>query len=213
METYHNGASARDFAQALRDIVRDSDSATEAIWMLEQFGVLADDGEHVRLFTEALHAEDVEVRIAALNFLARSADPSVGEEVAELLSDLEPRVRFAAACAMKKVGSAATLGTILMATHDPVPAVRGAAIEAVGCLPAEQAVDALLPILAADDELSRGKAAAALGHFHINSLVGQLTPLLTDRSAFVREMAERSLAQIASSGVAGNQKMVSTGGP
>ncbi len=81
--------------------------------------------------------------------------------------------------------------------NDPVPAVRVAAAHAVVSLPADEAVNLLLPLLQDKLEFVRREAAYALGETRGRSAVSALTNVLgTDKAQAVRAAAAIALGEI-----------------
>lgn len=130
--------------------------------------------EHLALFddprvfpalAEALQSEAAVVRAAAVAAIARTDHPARDQVLRQTLQDPDAWVRYLAVRALGASADSRTGADMkrLLET-DPAAHVRLAAIEAIGRLKPEDALEILEPLTRADNEDIARAAIAALGH-------------------------------------------------
>jgi len=124
----------------------------------------------------------------------------VNERLCALLRDDPiPEVRAEAARALGVTGEPGeSIEPLVAALEDPSAGVRRAATLALGRIPDQQAVEALVRALAERPELWR-EASAALATGGERDLLDRLLPLLDSESSHVRAGAVRAIAAVTSS--------------
>jgi HEAT repeat protein len=150
-------------------------------------------GSSVGLFAERLSDRDPNLRRAAAEGLARSADRAhVTALETAASSDESEMVRAAAAFALQKLG-----GNYVARLVDPLDSSRMAPQIADYFIELGQPVaGALAPHLKDPDESIRGNVALILGGIGTSADIAVLEPLLQDRSAEVRRAAERAIQRV-----------------
>ncbi len=114
------------------------------------------------LATVAKRDGSIEIRLAALDALTHTLDPSVGFILRPLLSDASGMVRFAAARALAWQGDAAAKELLTKTATGPDPELARRAITAVSDVPKVWAVDLLVRELDATDFETALLSAAGL---------------------------------------------------
>ena len=118
-------------------------------------------------FREGLLSPESTVRVTSCFGIAGGADPEARHEALALLeerlrSDGEPRVRSAAASAMRWLPGAVAPAALLDALRDPEPAVRRSAAKSLGAFDDPAAVDALADMVSDLDRETALRAAESL---------------------------------------------------
>ena len=147
----------------------------------------------VPLFRARLADRDAYVRRAAVEGLARAAEPSDVAGLETLASkDLSEMVRAAAAFALQKQGHDAIARLVsLLDSSDMAPQIAGYFLEL-----GQPVAAALTPHLTDPKDSIRGNVALILGAIGTTSEIAVIEPLLQDRSADVRRAAERAIQRV-----------------
>ena len=123
-----------------------------------------DDPRAGDLLDHALASEAPRARAAAAKALGALPGPAAVESLHAALLDQEPWVRYFAAISLGRHGDAATLQQLARrAAGDPAPHVRVAAVEAIGAIGGELAIDILKPLAEKDDGDSSLAALRVMG--------------------------------------------------
>ena len=143
-------------------------------------------------FLAALASPADEVRIAALQALAKSGPGHLPAQIDSLIDDQQSQVRIAALQAVAGCQQSTALPRVLAAAKDRDLPVRLEAIRTLGALGGDQARAALTDILASQSEHPRAAAVEALAQ------AGDLTSVLavaSDPSWRVRRQVAATLGQ------------------
>jgi HEAT repeat protein len=144
----------------------------------------------------AVASDSPELRIAALDALARVAPPRVAPTVLACFDDEEPEIRAAAARALAAApvqDSSARALTELLSDEDA--SVRAAAADALASAASGREAP-LVGLLHDDDPTVRAAAATALGSGRSRKAVDSLVGALTDSVPDVRAAASAALASL-----------------
>ncbi|GCE14543.1 HEAT repeat domain-containing protein [Tengunoibacter tsumagoiensis] len=144
---------------------------------------------------EALHDEDNFVRHIAAHALGQTGERMPIEALLLALHDDDGFVRQAAAAALGQAGERMPIEALLLALHDENSSVRRAAAEALGQAGERMPIEALLLALHDDDRSVRRAAAEALGQAGERMPIEALLLALHDENRFVRSAAAQSLGQ------------------
>ncbi|KPK65796.1 MAG: hypothetical protein AMK73_01905 [Planctomycetes bacterium SM23_32] len=147
----------------------------------------------------ALADEDPAVLTTAIDGVRGGADQAVLDRLGELLgSSPHPKVREAAANALGKVGSAASVPVLVKALDDTEENVRWFAVEGLRKLGATQAVPVISEMLRRDPSARvREIAASALGELGQPAGVPALRAALDDANERVQQKAVAALQALA----------------
>jgi HEAT repeat protein len=162
---------------------------------VEQLAHLVDPRVHAAL-AEALDGGTPGVRAAAVRALAHV---DAAESLPRLLAacrDADPWVRYYAARSLgrhRRAGAVTSL--IALATGDPIPPVRIAAVEALGEIGAADGMAALLPLADDADPMIARPALAALGQSADPATLAPLVAALSADDAGLRLAALEALAR------------------
>jgi HEAT repeat protein len=118
-------------------------------------------------FREGLRSPESTVRVTSCFGIASQADPAASDEARALLeerlrSDAEPRVRAAAAGAMRWLPGDVAPAALVDALRDPSPAVRRSAAGSLGVFDDPAAVEALADVVSDLDRETALRAAESL---------------------------------------------------
>jgi HEAT repeat protein len=121
----------------------------------------------VHAFRRGLESPDVSVRVTACFAIATQAETAGTAEAVVLLErrlrmDAEPRVRAAAASAMRWVPADAAPEAMLEAVHDAAPSVRRSAAKSLAAFDDPAAAEALEPLLSDADRETALRSAESL---------------------------------------------------
>jgi HEAT repeat protein len=162
-----------------------------AVEQLAQF----DGPEAFEMLTQAIHDESPRVRAAACAALVRSEHPARVEVLRDALIDADPWVRYVAVRSLGVIGDTSVVPAILTALErDTAPHVRLAAIEVVGRLQPDDALQILEPLAQASDHDVARAAIAALGHVDRPDALRVLESLLRAPEPLRRHAAIDALA-------------------
>ncbi len=112
-----------------------------------------------------LRNTDPAIAARAALALGRLGNPAGEPALSHVLEDRgrAVQVRAMAAFGLGLLGSQNSVGVLSVALRDPNAAVAGAAADALGRIGGSAAIDALIPMLVAPDEIVRSQSAVALG--------------------------------------------------
>jgi HEAT repeat protein len=119
------------------------------------------------------------------------------EKQRQLLGSTEVEDRREALMHLRSMQQPDASRVALAALNDPSPIVRATAAESVLSLPANESVNALIPLLGDKEEFVRQQVAYALGRTRSNAAVAALIERLTDKKDSVRGAAVVALGEIA----------------
>jgi hypothetical protein len=137
-------------------------------------------------------------RAVAAEAIGEFMDPhGVAHLGTALTTDTDVRVRVAAVVGIARINSAAGLTFISAALRDATPEVQDAALRVVLRVNFFRDHDALLPLLASDQDEIRRRAALVLGTYGVDAAVPALAAMvLGDTSEMVRQASAWALGRI-----------------
>ena len=177
---------------ALLAICSDPDESVRAI-AIEHLPYF-DDPRAIRTLDSALANDTPRARAAAAKALGSMTGPEALQLLRQATIDSDSWVRYFAASSLGRHRDREALGSLrALAADDPAPPVRIAAIEAVGSIGGDDALDILRPLIA--DETDIGLAAIrASGALRIEKAVAVLREALRSRSAARRAATVEAIA-------------------
>lgn len=144
----------------------------------------------------ALDAPERRAGRAAMSGLCGMRLPAAVEPLCRVLETGPPKLRAAAAEALKEIGDRRALEPLLKAVEDPSSRTRAEAAWALGRLRDARAVDPLIQALADPNRSVRIAAAYLLGDFGDPRVQQPLARALDDPSSGVRSGAAHALAEL-----------------
>ena len=172
-----------DAARALTQLLGRPDLRADVIEALVRHG-----GSVVDVLLEQLHAEDQEVRHAAVIALGRLGDARATGPVCRLL-DNERSLTIAAAAALASIGDQAAFEPLLRLLSDLDPAVRQAAIGALNSLGHPDMARRMRTLLGSMDTASRESAVRIAGYFGYRECADAVFTACADEAEPVRRAA------------------------
>jgi HEAT repeat protein len=155
-----------------------------------------DDPRVPKLMLEALKKSNALMRLAALDYLERQADPATYEVVERLLRDRASNIRSVAVAAAVSIGGNRAVPQLVRMLRDVSWEVRREVIKALGRIGDTTVIDGLARALQDRDHDVRESAASALGKLGDARAIRPLVLALLDIESFVRNAAHNSLAEI-----------------
>ncbi|MEO5739363.1 MAG: HEAT repeat domain-containing protein, partial [Vicinamibacterales bacterium] len=154
-----------------------------------------DDPRAGDVLARAVAGEAPRSRAAAAKALGAMSGPAAIESLQAALRDEEPWVRYFAAISMGRHQDAATLQQLAgLATGDPAPHVRVAAVEAIGAIGGEHAMEILKPLAENNDGDSSLSALRVLGHSQSDGIGSTLCEAVRSSDPHRRLAAVEALA-------------------
>ena len=148
----------------------------------------------LELLTNAMRSETPRARAAAAKALAAMPGSDAQALLAAGLSDPEPWVRYFSAISLGRQGSIFALDTLAhIASDDPAPHVQVAAIEAIGEIGGDRAVEILKPLAVAESDSGRA-AITVLGRTQAPDVLDTLANALRSPTRDGRLAAVSALA-------------------
>jgi HEAT repeat protein len=163
-----------------------------AVWSLEQLGSPEAAPRLFQLLDRRTTLHPV------LRALAALGDVSAAEAIGRLLLEgNDPEDRRAAAMALGKLRTVASVGPLIQALHDHAPTVRSAALVAVGELHAVGVLSRVVPLLGDGDDTVRRSAVLTLERLGTPDAIPSLNDVRRDDpNAGIRARAARALATL-----------------
>jgi len=128
--------------------------------------------------------------------LGKIGGKDVAEHLVELLHDFHAEVRASTAVALARASDAGSVNALLLAVHDPDPAVVRPVVYALEKVPSPRVGAQARPLLESDDALVRAQAARTLGKQKDKDAVSALAAALADSDERVVINAARALGEI-----------------
>jgi HEAT repeat protein len=157
------------------------------------------------LLIRALDDKDYQVRLAAVNGLAKSGASTALTKLGELLKQDELDIKLACVRALVSCGKELSVPLLSPALTDKAREVRIAAVEALANMDRQQAIKALIPALADTDEAIFDFVAEVIYEYADSSFdkaVPLLAQLLKAERRKTRSYAQQLLGEIGTRGAA-----------
>ncbi|MGR3176569.1 MAG: HEAT repeat domain-containing protein [Candidatus Anammoxibacter sp.] len=148
------------------------------------------------IFIEAAKSKYPDVRVFAVNELAKKKPPEAKEIFLELLSDENFEVKIIAAHTIGEIADKSTLEPLLDVVHDENTEVQVAIIKALGRIEMPKAVDALVSLLKSKKTNVTKASIEALGQIGDSKVITYLIPFLQNSDPLVRETVAIALGKI-----------------
>ena len=150
-------------------------------------------GSHVLgLLIEQLHAEDLDIRRAAVMAIGRIGDPTAVPELIRLLSD-DPELIIPTAGALAKIGDRQAFEALLPLLGYRNPAVRQAVIGALNSIGHPDMGNAMAERLQSENPLIRESAVRIAGYFGYSQCIPLIEAACRDANETVRKTAVEHL--------------------
>jgi HEAT repeat protein len=134
------------------------------------------------------------MRLEAAKRAKQYDDPRMAAAAATLLSDDSAEIRYYAAVSLQTIGSANEVPVLIATLNDEDDDVRLAAVDALGILRDERAVDPLIMML--ETEPQPYSVIWALGNTGGDKALDALAPLLESDDRYISYGASRALLKI-----------------
>ncbi|MGR3219805.1 MAG: HEAT repeat domain-containing protein [Candidatus Anammoxibacter sp.] len=191
-----------DIVEYLDENLKQLESENEALnkeitgKSIELLELYASNNSGFSIFIEAVKSKYPDVRVFAVNALAKMKPPEAKEIFLELLTDENVEVKIIAAHAIGEIADKSTLEPLLDVVHDKNTEVQVAIVKALGRIKMPKAEDALISLLKSKKTKVTGAAIEALGQIGDSTVIAHLIPFLQNSDPLVRETVTIALGKI-----------------